>query len=306
VTAEDIRPERLSRPAAASADSAYKAHDEANFRRYLEDLKGLALAAEEVIAGGQKGSFSAGKFDFPVNAVWDLKTPSTLHFMAGIELVSDPRYAHAADLMVRALLEALAHLCWIWFGEPATNRVQVKPGMCLGDEGVGGCTAERRAVCLALGMARVFSDNIAKVDANLVPEGTSAAVQERLDRLTEIHKKLGCTGTGRTWQDVRPMLALLKKQGRIPWAHDLWVAESGVAHGLIPDQYWSSVTGVTMKGGPAEPEARKLLAQWLVKTYFNFAYCCVGILRPAETKRFREMVSGALTGWTLQWADGEK
>ena len=72
----------------------------------------------------------------------------------------------------------------------------------------------------------------------------------------------------------------------------------------MPDQYWSDVTGTMIKGGPAQPENRYLLASWLTRTYFNIAYCCLGILRPGDKPKLQQAVTTALGGEPFDWVDG--
>jgi hypothetical protein len=277
---------------------------EEEFDAYLKQLFELALEGDDLLSGGGKLVASSGPSDFPFKAVWDLKTPATIHYHAALDLTKQPLLAPAANLMVRALLETHAHLVWIWLGEPASNRT--KPGdACLGDNNAGGCTPERRGVCVAFGMTRQFMDNIAKVDPAVVPAGTQKAVSDRLNDLAQLHTKLGCTGHGRGYSDVRPTLEMLKKRGHVPWAHDLWVASSAVAHGLMPDQYWSAATGTLIKGGPAEPQARIDLAMWATRIYFNLVYCCLGVLAPGKQPDLKKAVGKVLAGGDpFDWTDG--
>jgi hypothetical protein len=154
-------------------------------------------------------------------------------------------------------------------------------------------------------MTHQFSDNIARVDPGLVPSGTPQAVQDRLDELTRLHASLGCGGNGRGYSDVRPTLRMLKARGHAAWAHDLWVGSSAVAHGLMPDQYWSAATGTMMKGGPAEPQARVELSMWTTRIYFNLIYCCMGALLPAKQGALKQAVSALLAGGDpFDWTDG--
>src|SRR5258708_27530 len=268
---------------------------EAEFQEYLKQLFELALTGDDLLSGGDTVVASSGPNDFPFKAVWDLKTPATIHYHAALDLIKQPLLAPAANLMVRALLETHAHLTWIWIGEPASNRPKVGDA-CLGDDSVAGCTPERRGVCMAFGMTRQFIDNIAKVDPALIPAGTQKAVSDRLNDLTQLHTKLGCAGGGRGYSDVKPTLEMLKKRGHVPWAHDLWVGSSAVAHGLMPDQYWSAATGTLVKGGPAELQARIELSMWATRVYFNLVYCCLGALVPGKQADLKKAVGNVLTG----------
>jgi hypothetical protein len=98
---------------------------------------------------------------------------------------------------------------------------------------------------------------------------------------------------------------MLKGQGHVPWAHDLWVGSSAIAHGLMPDQYWSAATGTMLKGGPAEPQSRIELSMWTTRIYFNAIYCCMGTLAPEKQVDLKKAVQAVLAGGNpFDWTDG--
>src|SRR5207249_11790051 len=98
---------------------------------------------------------------------------------------------------------------------------------------------------------------------------------------------------------------MLQKRVHVPWAHDLWVGSSAIAHVLVPDQYWSAATGTVVKGGPAEPQARIDLSMWSTRIYFNLIYCCLGALVPAKQPDLKAAVAKVLAGGdTFDWTDG--
>src|SRR5712692_7966969 len=86
------------------------AFKEAEFQEYLDQLIDLAITGDDLLSGGGKTVAAAGLYDFPFKAVWDLKTPATIHYHAALQLIGRPLVAPAANLMVRALIETHAHL----------------------------------------------------------------------------------------------------------------------------------------------------------------------------------------------------
>jgi hypothetical protein len=89
------------------------------------------------------------------------------------------------------------------------------------------------------------------------------------------------------------MLGMLKADGHLPWAHDLWVVSSGVVHGLVPEFYLSSATGTRVKGGPADPEMRYKLSGWLGSIYANITDSMLAILDPEKRPQFKAVVDWA-------------
>ncbi len=267
-------------------------HDEADFQRYLDRLDEVAVQGEKLLSGGEETFETDGPCDYPAKAVWDMRTACITHYMAAVDLIRDPLESPAAALMIRAMLEVYAHLVWIWGGELAANRKDPS-GKCLGTDADAGCTQKRRAVCFDLGVAVQRSENLKKVDAGVVPDGTAQAVADELAQLQQLHANLGCAGHGRGYGDVKWMLGMLKANGHLPWAHDLWVVSSGVVHGLVPEFYLSSATGIRVKGGPADPETRYKLSGWLASIYANVTDGMLAIQDPGKRPQFKDVVDWA-------------
>jgi hypothetical protein len=131
--------------------------------------------------------------------------------------------------------------------------------------------------------------NLIRISAEHVPEGTELVAWQNFLTIKELHDSLGCTGRGRTYRDVRPVLDMLKKKGHLPWAHDLWIVSSSVVHQLLPERYGSSETGTPLTGGPASPEARYKLADWVASVYANLIDAVLSILAPEQKGSFMEM-----------------
>jgi hypothetical protein len=265
-------------------------HDEQKFRDHLKRLWDLAVEGDQLLAPGERYVDLSTPNPFPARTVWRLKTPATLHHQAAVTLIQDPLLAHAAELMVRSILESYAHLVWIHNGEPASNRKRPDPKSCLGDDSIEGCTQERRALCVELGMAEQQVRNLIYISPEYAPAGTDLVAWQNFLRIKELHDELGCRGRGRTYQDVRPVLAMLKKRGHLSWALDLWIVSSSVVHQLLPERYASNATGTALLGGPASNEDRYKLADWVATVYANLIDAVLSILAPEQKVAFAEMV----------------
>lgn len=174
-------------------------------------------------------------------------------------------------------------------GEPASNR---RPDLkvCIADDSLEGCTQERRALCVELGMAEQQVRNLIYISPEHVPEGMELVAWQNFLDVKEMHDQSGCRGRGRNYKDVRPVLAMLKKRGHLTWALDLWIISSSVVHQLLPERYGSMATGIELVGGPASNENRYKLADWIASVYANITDAVLSILAPAQKQAFIEMV----------------
>jgi hypothetical protein len=212
---------------------------EESFRARVARAYELAALVPALVAEG-KPEFIDGD-DFPSATLRAMEAWATIEYKAVLRLVEDPEVAHAAEVLLRALLEYFAHVIWIADGL----------------DGGEARTPRCRALCLELGIAKEAEAALTKKlrdwgDAS-DPEGqriTTAAV-ERLSDIRALHQGEACRCSGRNGGGVQPTLAALWRQDQ-KWALGLWVVATHAAHQVLPARIQRDTgQGITAIGEPA-------------------------------------------------------
>jgi len=259
------------------------------FREALQAAADLIGSLEELVSDGGQ-TIVLGRDKYPEATLSKLRVQAVFTYAGILRLLDEPLTAFAAEPLLRVLLEAFAHLVWIHDGEK--DRPSAAQDICLGDNSVPGCTPERRAVCLDLGIWSSLNRALGDALPESFDEGAPAAVAEKLDRLIQLHAAMGCVGRGRTNRDVRPILRSLRGISRVTWAYDLWKVSSGVAHLAMPGRDITHVDGEEVHGGPAPDEFRHSLFTWSSTVFANFYSGLIHLLAPTKLPQ----VSAAMQG----------
>jgi len=189
---------------------------EQDFAALLDAAEELPTLLEELAADGLPAMVDGD--DFPESTLRRLNAWAVLEYRAALLLLRHADVAHAAEVLLRGLLEFYAHVAWIHEDLPGDQR-----------------TPKTRATCLELGIAVEANDTLTK---KLTGWGAphprvDAAAAQRLTDITAVHSAEGCGCKGHAYRDVRPTLKHLDAGG-IKWPYGLWVISSAAAHQLLP------------------------------------------------------------------------
>ena len=118
-------------------------HDRALISSAISDLAGFLADADQLMVGG-KGRWASGHDILPddsaepLRVLLRLRTQAAHEFHAIFKLIDDPMATPAAEVVLRGLLANLAHMYWIYQGEPFAgdrsrgDREKTLPGSALG------------------------------------------------------------------------------------------------------------------------------------------------------------------------------
>ncbi len=162
---------------------------------------------------------------YPGRTLRTLHLVGLSHFEAGLLLLTRPMLSHTADDHIRALIELVAHACWIG--------------------GAGGLqapmTARGRALCVELGMAKALADELEFLESDLwilFPPGYVESARGLARYFSRLHARQACVcaGRGRRSRDVRATLRALstaaadKRLGGATLLYGMWLTFSRSVH----------------------------------------------------------------------------
>jgi hypothetical protein len=226
---------------------------------------------------------------YPHSTAMDIKVAATVHALAALRLIHEPLLAVVAESHVRALTECYAHMAWLHAGEPASSRPTSRKPWCTHAQRKS--SVNQRALCLELGIAGARVENLLRVRRKARHPGSLTVARRRLISARTRHDAT-CSGPGRSYSDVRPMLIYLRSRRKgIPWAYDVWVSSSAFIHGQLPDRYRSAADGQVIFGGPASLAHRRQLIDWTTTLYANIFASCLLIVAPSQLERFTALTT---------------
>ena len=129
-------------------------------------------------------------------------------------------------------------------------------------------------------MAHSFASNLEKSSAAVRTSEATASSARWLSEVQLAHDRTGCTGTGRTYRDVRWSLKSLEKTTSASWPLELWYATSATAHQLMPHRLARVVDGVARWGGPSPSSERAFWLRVSTVVFGNIYLYAFGVLRP--------------------------
>lgn len=185
--------------------------------------------------------------DHPAVTLGALRTAALLQYGAILTLTAQPDVAGEAEILLRSLIEALAHVAWI-------------------HEGVGGRIRDERdagarAICFDLGIAhrRAYDAQGFLVDEPGDRRTLIAMANEALDDARKRHAATGCQCRGYRLQTQHVLRALALDNGSRQ-IHDAWIMGSGAAHNFMPTRlYRGNPDGTTQVGAPIKHGMRAYL-----------------------------------------------
>ena len=215
-----------------------------------------------------------------------IRTTVVPEFHACLTLLSHPVESRAVDVILRSLLEAVVHAAWVAEGEPRGTRPDSR--RCLGTDAEG-VFAARRASCLELGMARANKSNLDQVNPGSMHQEALDNARTWLEQVTQRHQASGCTGRGRSYKDVAPMLLYWQRRYQLGWPADLWRMTSGVGHHMTPYRAATISDGQVTWGGPMPLSERAFQLHRVHTVYANLMQYVVLAIIPTQVEAFREM-----------------
>ena len=221
--------------------------------------------------------------DFVAVAVEHLLSWADLETRAALALLKDPAVSPAAEILLRGLLEALAHLNWI---------------------GTAPTLAERRcrALCYELGRTQSYKDGLQKMSPDAVshlPSDTATQLDDNLATIRDLLREAGCQCRGRHEGNVEAELKGLARSLGAPYVYELWVTSSWVAHQFAFDRLArSNDRGVMTLVTPTLADQAKLLT-WVVAIFGYVGQATLLMENPGQSSRFNGAVLRLLNSRAL-------
>jgi hypothetical protein len=231
--------------------------------------------------------------DFPAATVERVLSWAHLETRAALVLLRAPATSPAAEILLRGLLEALAHLAWIQEARtPAEQRC--------------------RALCYELGRTQSYADGLRKMGPDAIahlPADTSVRVEADLDTIRQLHGAAGCRCRGRHEGLVEADLKGLAQAVGQPYVYELWVTSSRAAHQFAFDRIARSTQpGITAVSEATLADRGRLLT-WVVAIYGYVGQMALLLENPGQRDRFNRAISrftksrallGVVTGATRE------
>ena len=247
-------------------------NDEIRFRRLLRQATTVVGLLAECRSVGKPVEISWD--DFVSVAVEHLLTWADLETRAALSLLRDAAVAPAAEILLRGLLEALAHVSWI--GSPPTPEER----RC-------------RALCYELGRAVSYGHGLRKMSPDAVshlPADTKASLDDNIDTIRRLLREAGCKCSRRHEGNVESDLKGLAQALNAPYVYELWVTSSWVAHQFAFDRLArSNDVGVMTLAAPTAVDRAKLLT-WVVAIFGYVGQAALLIENPGQVGRFNASV----------------
>jgi cell division protein FtsB len=235
---------------------------------YIDRARAVAVEAEELWTAHAPQLIDTN--DHRRRVTYGLRLALLVEYHATLILLRDPFVAYAGEALLRGSLEAWAHLAWIEWGEPKSNRrgkqlkSKTKTNHCMSDNRRSWSTRETRALCWCMGDASWFHKNVAAAHASVKERRVTRQARDRAKRFRGLHMATGCPGVrGRDQGDVQAMLVLIARKYHLPWAPALWRAYSATAHQGTPIRLNRRSPGGSSEGRAAlsTAERRALLVR---------------------------------------------
>ncbi|HWD37315.1 MAG TPA: hypothetical protein VG944_00575 [Fimbriimonas sp.] len=258
--------------------------------------QGLRQAREWMITGEellQPSIDSYDEDDLATDLVLRLRSVAVPEFYAILTLLVHQVEAIAADVLIRSLLEALAHAAWIVDGEAESDASSGRA--CRGDDR-SRVSVIRRAHCLEYGMAKQFALSVQKGSPASMAVRTPADAEAWLSEAEEAHRQTGCGGVGRGYRDVARTLTHFGERMNLgAWPVDLWRVTSGVGHQLMPQQFAQDVEGTTLWGAPLSVIERLKRLDRAAKVMANFYQYVVLVVSPDDLAAYHRQTQTLVT-----------
>lgn len=241
--------------------------------------------------------------DFPRITFLRLETAARLAFEAGLWLLRNPPVAYGAEVHLRTLMEAMAHVTWI----AGLDRVPFTPAQ-----------AKQRAICFDFGAAREVQRLSDSIPTRYHDDATSRkGADGRLREFGRIHQGTGCSCTGRLWsaasQTLKDMVqtaaAVAEEQGRDLASNPfevypyLYRTSSALVHVGLFDRYLQQVEPGVTDFVPASNQHRARTLTWLVHTYSTTAINTLVGESDSHAGKMQAAAAGVLGTHLLREAD---
>jgi|GEM_PF-4526259 len=249
----------------------------------LDASRHWAVDAEDLIGSPHLTDLDS---DRAAGLLMQIRTIVVPEFHACLTLLCHPVESWAVDVILRSMLEAVAHAAWVAEGEPrGTHPISQR---CLGTDAEG-VFAARRASCLELGMAKANKSNLDQANPGSMQADALDNARTWLEQVTQRHQGSGCTGRGRSYKDVAPMLLYWQSRYELGWPADLWRMTSGVGHHMTPYRAATTTDGQVTWGGSMPLRERAFQLHRVHTVYANLMQYVVLAVVATQVVAFREM-----------------
>jgi len=188
---------------------------------------------------------------YPEMTLFRLERWATIQFMGLLRLLANEETAYVAEVVLRGLLENLAHVWWIQRG---------------GDDGRD--SRQCRAIRMELGMASELVQTIEHTPPQFVPDGSAQVASDRLDHFNAVYQSANCAGRARKYGSVSESLVEIDNPFGFAWLHQMWNVGSMVSHQGLLDRIMRDIgNGVTVVGKPATLAERVVLLERASSVY---------------------------------------
>jgi hypothetical protein len=185
---------------------------EARFPRLLGQARELSELFFQIVDHRMPNGIPGDRY--PEATVGRLNYTALVQYHAAVANLAEPATALGSLALLRSLIDAWAHLFFIW-GK--------------GDLADAGC----RAIRLELGLT-ADALSIARSAGSRASAEASIA-QERLALLEAARSEKGCQGSRRSYSSVAPTVREMAKADGLDWLVPLWQTASQVVHGAAWD-----------------------------------------------------------------------
>ena len=245
-------------------------------RQWAVDVDDLIGSPQLTDEDGDRGS----------GLLMQIRTIVVPEFHACLTLLSHPVESWTVDVILRSMLEAVAHAAWVAEGERPGTRPDSR--RCLGTDAEDVFIA-RRASCLEFGMAKANKSNLDQANPGSMQPEALANARTWLEEVTQRHQATGCVGRGRSYRDVAPMLLYWQSHYKLGWPADLWRMTSGVGHHMTPFRATTIADGQVTWGGPMPLKERAFQLHRVHTVFANLMQYVVLAITPTQVEAFREM-----------------
>lgn len=240
---------------------------EVEFQHLLSSGEDFASYVEaettSVISGGLTGD------DYPQLTLVKLHTQATVHCRACLTLLKEGFLSHAAQTLLRAMTEVLAHTYWIRQDD-------------YGD------TPRCRALCFELGSWNEIVKNVdelrmySKLEVNEVLRSAG----ETRAYYKSLHQTHGCQCAGRTYRNVQESLRKIAAKHDLCMPHAIWIATSSSSHSMALSHLVSEhVDSPDIIGGPASYVERARALEWAVGIFASTTEFAWGVINPTAIQQ---------------------
>lgn len=236
---------------------------QAKFIPLLAEARLLINYYEDAVAKKFPGGMVKGD-SFPESTVTRLMIGTTPIYEAAIHCLSEAATSLGAYALMRTLIETWAHFDFIQHGNDGEDEI------------------ECRAIRIDLGMAEISLNLVEEATTILASPKELEVGHKRIESVTEVYKKYGCTGPSRTYRSTWKWLLEMGKRPNLGFIVDAYKGASMTIHGTGWDWALQPGPGGTPLIAPPKPSHRAARFNHLVVIFSSMAQTALAAVGAAE------------------------